>query len=358
VLETTTALKGSQVAASYGGLHRRLYVQGAVCKFGAAPGVPREHKGGGKRGKIKPVMSTASRIRLMHWFGGVDWDKLHDLGYRVYFVTLTTPEHRWRDKSGVAYAMKLFQEQMVYAFGAGFTWRREYGEKRGMLHYHCIVVTKCQLLGKLRREVHQRWHRCLGEPKRVRTEVEPPKTKDEWKSYMCKYVAKHCYQLEPDGGETAEAVPGERSEAGSESPLSLSKAHSSRNAKECKGARHWGHRNWGIVPQAVGVIVSDYLGEMAEQIGMRVRRDLLRCEEARLCRKIEAEVCNAMGWERGRVPREWRGELRRYQKEALRNPLAFHNRTRRKWTSAFTILTNSSTLERIWLNALDNYLPF
>jgi len=103
---------------------------------------------GGRRGIIRGF-SRQSRKRLWENWRALDIDLLHSEGYICYFPTLTYHLDLYRYflyRGGVA----LFQQHLTYfvrryllrehpdAFGL---WKKEFGEKNGLLHWHLVLFT-------------------------------------------------------------------------------------------------------------------------------------------------------------------------------------------------------------------------
>lgn len=154
--------------------------------------------GGGLRGIVKE-MSKASRRRLMATFASLDWRELSRQMVPIWFVTLTTPEEYWNDELRVYLAARRFREALEAQFPdyRGAIVRKERGQRRGMLHYHPIIVGCADLS---RTWLRNTWTKCLeyeGPGDRgtgfVRVDVETVESAERVTKYLSKYCAKAGY---------------------------------------------------------------------------------------------------------------------------------------------------------------------
>lgn len=226
-------------------------------------------KGGGLRGRVTG-MSDASRRRFMGKFASLDFEYLASRSIPIHFLTLTTPVEYWSQGREVYKALRRFRDRLEYCYGSkgylGAFVRREYGGKRGMLHYHPIVIG-CESLPHA--WVESTWSECLRYDGKVRVDVQRPESAERVAKYLCKYVSKVGYEGKLEGPK----APAEVCVAGSAGALGaapLSKAHNVGN----EGQGYTGGRWWYIwgkdtLPWGESII---FVGEFGKAIAKRVRR--------------------------------------------------------------------------------------
>jgi hypothetical protein len=265
----------------------------------------------------------------MHKFASTDWESLMRLQVPVLFLTLTLSPEYWDDtrtaKKGVAAVQRWLSS--LDGFQGGMV-RREYGAKRGCLHYHLIV------LGLPRLDVHELrrlWSRAvayrpaLGKPEFLRVDVERTETADHVARYLCKYVSKAAWEGAARRVEGTPRKEGRDHAAGAEPPASpegvvaLSKAQNSTqeagtpaNIDEWErgdshtGTRYWSF--WGSWPFCETEILdfsalpgASDAGKMARKIATRARRLFRRwrveLERVRIVRELRLRSYHAgAGW--------------------------------------------------------------
>jgi len=227
-----------------------LELQGGRLRF-QVPIESGNRKGGGIRGAVFG-MSEASRRRFMQKFASCDFESLGETP--VYFLTLTTPECFWEASRSVQEALTRFRKRLEYAFlpsgYLGAFVRRELGGKRGMLHYHLVVVGG---KGVTRKWVRRAWTDCLRyENGLVRCDSELVDSAERVSKYLAKYCSKAAYE----GSSRGSASEG----------ASLSKAHNWRKPPFGRWWFIWGAER---LPWADRVVIR---GEDARQIAKRVKR--------------------------------------------------------------------------------------
>ena len=202
-------------------------------------------KGGGRRGIVSDF-SNASRLKLMRVFAQVDLDKCQAAGVPLLFVTLTTTPDYWNRPGFVKQALRRLERQARRDFGddfKGFIWKRELGEKRGMLHYHLVMFGPFLPELELRQWLAIHWTRALRSPVVLRVDVDEIRSADRIARYVAKYVAKAAYA---GRRASADAATTESAAASTARPADapLSKAHKCTNCKN--PSKTWG-RWWGVV---------------------------------------------------------------------------------------------------------------
>lgn len=232
-------------------------------------------KGGGLRKPIT-VFSDRSRRALMERFAATDWARLMASGTPVLFLTLTlTPEY-WGELRVCKKAVAAIERWLsgLPGFQGGMV-RREYGSKRGALHYHLIVLGLSRVDAQ---ELRARWSRAvryvpaLDRPQFLRVDVERAESIERVCKYLCKYVSKAAWEgAIRDGGPTALA-----GDTGAELPLALSNAQISTEHGETNlSDSHTGTRYWsffGPWPMAEAQLLPLPDGLTARQYAARVRR--------------------------------------------------------------------------------------
>lgn len=203
-------------------------------------------------------------------FASLDYQALADAKVPLWFVTLTTPESYWDDYKGVYRALRRFRDTLHYeqtpqGYLGAFV-RREIGSKRGMLHYHLVVIG-----GKLDlKDVMLLWSRSLRSDVCVRVDVQSLETPDRVARYLSKYVAKVGYEGK-ERVKAADASASPEPEASAAEGASLSEAH---NVGTGDGSAYTGGRWWYIwgkdtLPWAEVVTV---LGDQAKVIAKHFKR--------------------------------------------------------------------------------------
>ena len=222
-----------------------------------------KRRGGGIRGKVK-TFSPQSRARMVEKSLTLDWDVISN-DYVVRFVTLTTPEEYWHRLPFVYRCLDRMRRLFEDRGASGAFVRKEYGEKRGMLHYHFLVFIPRGLAGGWWPEnsklpegwIGAAWRKALGFAERVRVESEKPENWECVKKYVTKYCSKAAYEQikEPFIPDTelakCDGVKG-----------SLSKSHNANKQQEMPDkSGHNGNRHWYIwgskrLPWAVKTVVT------------------------------------------------------------------------------------------------------
>lgn len=196
----------------------------------------------------------------MHKFASTDWQALMSGQVPVLFCTLTLSPEYWDDtrtaKKGVAAVQRWLAS--LDGFQGGMV-RREYGTRRGALHYHLIVLGLPRLDV---RELARIWSQAvayrpaLGNPEFLRVEVQRTETADHVARYLCKYVSKAAWEGAParKGAPRGEGAARESSFPGQEAGRPLSKAQnateqagSPANIEDLeRGDSHTGTRYWSF----------------------------------------------------------------------------------------------------------------
>lgn len=214
-----------------------LIMQGGLFRLKMPKG-PGKREGGGTR-KAITVFSNRSRRNLMEKFATTDWRTLVQSGTPVLFCTLTlTPEY-WDQLKVCKRGLARLQRWLLTLPGfQGGMVRKEYGAKRGALHYHLILLGLSKLdLDQLR----QRWSDAMryqpaeGAPRYLRVDVQKAESSERVCKYLCKYVAKAAWE----GAAAREGSPvrGEGPARGGalrtlESAVTLSKAQIATRGEE------------------------------------------------------------------------------------------------------------------------------
>lgn len=250
-----------------------ITTQGGVFRLHCPSNTAR--KGGGIRKPIT-VFSDRSRRALMERFAATDWQALMDAGVPVLFLTLTlTPEY-WGELRVCKKAVAAIERWLATLPGfQGGMVRREYGTKRGALHYHLIVLGLSRVdAGELR----ARWSRAvryspaLDKPQFLRVDVDRAESIERVCKYLCKYVSKAAWEgAIRDGG-----PPVSTGDTGTDSPLALSKAQiATEEADANLSDSHTGTRYWsffGPWPMADEQVLPVPDGLTPRQYAARVRR--------------------------------------------------------------------------------------
>jgi hypothetical protein len=226
-------------------------------------------------------------------------------GTPIYFVTLTTPVEYWSDVLPVYKALRSFREAFQRRYESrgylGAIVRREVGRKRGMLHYHLVIVGG-GLLEPGRKKIRdqsgktwigRKWTEALGyEAGFVRVEVEWLDTAERVAKYLSKYCTKVGFEGRPTPDGSLPGQPEDAPAACEDAPqvpaegAVLSKAHNG-------GWGHTGTRWWYVwgeksLPWGEMLLIH---GDFARGIAKRVRRIFVRWlvdkERARLLRQAK-----------------------------------------------------------------------
>jgi len=213
-------------------------------------------------------MSSGSRRRLMCKFASLDWNRLACEETPIWFITLTTPIEYWDSQLEVYRGLRRFADCLQYRFGHeehfGAFVRQERGSKRGMLHYHIVLIgaSECNT-SRFRHWVRVNWTRALRyEGGLVRVDVQPVDNAQRVGKYLSKYCVKVGYEGAGPAGSDASDPAG--AGAGSET---LSKAHNVGNGGYT-GGRSWYVWGSASLPWAeVELIVDDSVA-----LAKRVRR--------------------------------------------------------------------------------------
>ena len=248
-----------------------MEIQSGRCRFhqAAPPGAPKK---GAIRGKVGE-MSGASRRRFMAKFASLDYAAMAESGVSMWFVTLTTPEEYWERTAFVYRALRRFRDSLEYSQGdkgyLGAFVRRELGTRRGMLHYHLVIIG-----GDIRNfPVQKTWARSLEYEGNVRVDVQFLDTAERVGKYLSKYCSKVAYEgkLKPSEGIGAAS---ETSRSASDRDISeaapLSEAHNVGNGHQAYTGGRWWYV-WGEEKLPFGEVVT-ILGDDAKQIAKRLRR--------------------------------------------------------------------------------------
>jgi hypothetical protein len=314
--------------------------QGGVLTYHQPTG-PGSRRGGGIRGKVKPYMTPASRLRLMRAFASLDWDALGTFSMPLLFVTLTTGPDYWDKQEEVYKGLERLRDRIEYLCGrdmitlnndgilcevenpfggyVGAFVRKERGKKNGMLHYHLIIVG-CRFLSA--DWLRKAWQECLRSEVPFRVEIQKPEDARKVERYLSKYCSKVGYEgkeeASEEGPETVAPVSGGASDDSSQD-VTLSDAHNAGNGKN--GNRHWYVWNRKSLPMAEK---QDSIaeGQAARLMSYRIRRAFRNILQARI---------RVLG---DRLPREKRLRM-----------LAFVNHL--KYQGGFTMLYNPSDLQRL-----------
>ena len=211
-------------------------------------------------------MSDASRRRFMGKFASLDYEALARSGVSMWFITLTTPEEYWHREGFVYQALRRFRDRLSYSQAehgyVGAFVRRERGGKRGMLHYHLVIIG-----GAINAfPVADAWSRSLGYEGTVRVDVQVLDTAER----VGKYLSKYCSKVGYEGKRSPSAVV----ETASSEPVSttaegapLSEAHNVGNGYT--GGRWW--YVWGEDALPWGEVIT-IVGEDAKAIAKALRR--------------------------------------------------------------------------------------
>lgn len=170
---------------------------------------PGRRRGGGKRGRVNSSgISKGSRRRMASRLASLDWPRLARENSNVWFLTLTTPLECWSDVAGVYSALERFLDRLDYRWMDkskyyGTVVRRELGARRGMLHYHLIVIGPRKLPVE---NLERVWAQCVQTKRAtLRCEIEEVQSVERVCKYVSKYVSKAVYD------DVEDAVPNEAS---------------------------------------------------------------------------------------------------------------------------------------------------
>lgn len=262
-----------------------IEIQAGRCRFYKAAPSGSVNKGGGIRGKVKG-MSDASRRRFMAKFASLDYAAMSAASVPLWFVTLTTPECFWNDVRFVYKSLRRFRDALEYSetpngYLGAFV-RRELGSKRGMLHYHLVIVG-----GDMKRfPVGDTWARSLRHEGKVRVDVQPLETAEK----VAKYLSKYCSKVGYEGKERPSADPcvgACEGASGAAEDAPLSKAHTVGNPQDAYTGQRW-WSVWGEETLPWGEVVT-ILGDQAKEISKSLRRIFRRWRVQKEVQRIDRQ---------------------------------------------------------------------
>lgn len=256
---------------------------------------------GSERGIVEVTRSTrgkvaeftgASRRRLMHKFAGVDWQGADERGLHCLFITLTMPPRYWQALDVVKRALAAFRRRLFRKYGAtGAFVKREYGAKRGALHYHLLLLGHIDFIDA--DWLREAWTRAFArglmppEPGQLfRVDIEKPKSAQHVARYLAKYVAKVGY----------EGAPAARG-GGAPPDLALSKGHNRPNDSHAERGVESGTRFWYIwrpdlIPWGDEVLI-DETPQRVRKVSAVVRRRFISWQRAHARRTVE-RICGQL----------------------------------------------------------------
>lgn len=248
-------------------------------------------RGGGVRGKVK-TFSPQSRARFIEKSLTLDWSYISEECV-TRFVTLTTPIEYWNQGAFVYFCMAKMRRLFERWGALGAMVRKEYGEKRGMLHYHMLLIIPKVNAGGWWPEnprlaegrIGAAWREALGYSQRVRVESEIPQNEECIKHYVTKYCSKVAYEkVEQEPALPEHEEPSVDGEGGF-----LSKSHN--GTTDTQSIEKWGHngnRHWYIwgrnrLPWAKKTLVT--LGRKGVLSTYKIKRVFRHVIKVRLQRK-------------------------------------------------------------------------
>jgi hypothetical protein len=127
----------------------------------------------------------------MYYLSIVDWNFIYIFFGAVYWCTLTTTVQYWDDEETVFVAFDKLWKRIARRYPeAGCFIKKEYGARRGMLHYHLILFG---IPDKSERVVHRwlltHWQQCLSNEVKI-VDVQRVESLPELVKYVCKYAGK------------------------------------------------------------------------------------------------------------------------------------------------------------------------
>lgn len=196
-----------------------LSVQGGLFTFKREGGKPSSLQDV-KRGRIRDDFSPGSRMRLMRFFSVLDFDAYASTETPFLFLTLTTPPSYWGRLRDVYSALRRFHDWLCKTGFEAAIVKREYG-KRGMLHYHLVIIGLPYLSAT---SIRTAWTRALRAHAPVRVGVERVEDPSRIARYLSKYVSKVGYGGSAAGFESSRDS-GEAEMPAALDPVTLSIAH-------------------------------------------------------------------------------------------------------------------------------------
>lgn len=329
-----------------------LYHQGRLLQFTrAGAGSPRS--GGGPRGKVT-AFSAGARRRMLQWLSIVDWPSMVS-AEPAQFVTLTTPPEYWDGPGAVRAPLARFRRRLEYHL-AGLArpdyvavWKMERGEKRGMLHFHLLVLGAPSLPEAWLRRAWKASLRWSSE-KDVICAVEACACPERVGKYLAKYVGKATpaqvtsadVRRSPDNPEVAGAA--ER-----DSPC-LSHITGEKVEETDKLNGRW----WGVWhKEAVKYAEIAIIGDGSTKSAAVARRIVRRWRQAQLLQSILA----AASKDRGQVLQSWEVgnacafAARKYRKRSNSPPVEgerpSYDALLRGRLTGFTVYGSAGVLQRI-----------
>jgi len=291
-----------------------LVQAGGLLRYSQPAGPRRRGSREAVRGAIK-AMSRKSRRRLILRLGSLNWEYYARIGSIVSFITLTTAPCYWGNTELLYRGLTKIYDYLrrLHGWECAFV-RRELGAKRGMEHYHLMVIGP--VVGT-QADMERRWSEALGweGEGRLRCSVETTGTASKVSKYLGKYCAKAAYEGAerewegPTGDADARREPCAEASGGDGR---LSNGHNSEGGV-CNGHRWW--YQWGQPVVCEGDTYLPPSGDPLDfegirKMGVRVRRVWRRLREARAAVRAEKAVCGL-----SREVREWAaGAARREQK--------------------------------------------
>jgi len=218
-------------------------------------------------------------------FASLDWAAIAASGVLVWFATLTTPMEYWGDPQHVYLSLRRFRRCFLrdHPEVSGVFVRRELGAKRGMLHYHLVIIGGEGLKGSY---IQRLWTTCLGHTSPVRVDIQVARNGQE----LSRYLAKYCSKAAWEGAERARQGSGGADTAA----RALSNAHNGTGDRN--GARWW--YVWGndTLPWAEQF---EAVGVEAAALAKRIRRIFRRWQVSVVAKRVDKHMkCSGFAFNR------------------------------------------------------------
>lgn len=321
-----------------------------------------KQRGGGLRGLVK-IYSPQSQSRLVSSLLTLDWQYIAE-NCVARFVTLTTPLKYRKRLPFVYQALDKLRREMVMQGMLGAYVRKEYGNKRGMLHYHLIVFIPRGRNGSWLPEdpeepegwITRAWSDSLQYRGRVRVTSEVPEHWEAVKKYITKYCSKTAYenlekQRNPEATVSAKRGTSEANTGASGS--SLSKSHNAEQARmEDVTSSHNGRRFWYIwgkenLPYAKKEVIS--LDRQGLQFTYKLKRVMRKIIKKRLERSSMRRELKDRGKYQGELTLEddffyWVGHFatKHIKREVSSKPIYLY--IKKGWFMGWRLWMNESDL--------------
>lgn len=261
-----------------------IIIQGNLLKYKPKMDVFKKHICG-IRGLVYNL-TNASRRRLMESLAIVDYELMESKGYIFLFAHLTTPKEFWKNPKFVKKSFDSLRKKIIYHYPdfIGAHWKRELGEKNGMLHYHLLLYFSSNVdISNFNDFLKNQWKESLrysGEF--VITSAEVVTDFNNASRYITKYIAKVAY----GGDQKNVACEDFLVAAGAPVCADLSNAQTERV--------HWG-RWWGVwcreniywSDRSSYREIGDCLTVKIENVANKVRRVGVKLLKSRVYKQIK-----------------------------------------------------------------------